>query len=660
MRRWLLPGTARWLLGASVCLALWLGSLTPFGERLVLREFDLLTVRTAPGVQQLPIVIVGIDDASFQNLGERWPWRRGRHAELVRRLHEQGAAVVAFDVLFDHASDPAEDADFASAIAEAGNVVLAQGMTRQETAHGTLWVDYAPLPDFVAAGAVIGRINIEPDLDLHVRRPPLHADAFSRVIAEQLARRIPGLAVRADVAPGQMIRYYGPEQTFPYVSFYQVLDPARYLPNVSFADALVLVGRIGDATSDVGAAQTDMFFTPFTAASSALMPGIEIHANLIEAALSGGERIQRAPPWLETALLVLAVLAMTWVGGRLSVLASGAVAWGAIGALAGLGWFCFAHRAYWLPVSGAMLGIFLSYLGQAFVAYWQERQHRLQIRNMFALYVPEKIVEDLANHPERLHLGGEQREITILFCDLAGFTSISEALAPVEVVAMLNDYFREMTEVIFRHGGTVDKFIGDAIMAFWGAPTEDPAQALHATEAAIEMERALVHLNAGLAARGLAPLAMRVGINSGVAVVGNLGSPTRFSYTAVGDSVNLASRLEGANKQYGTMILLGESTARQLAGQVGLRLVDRIAVKGKQQAVEIFTPCADAAICAASAEAFACYAASDWTGALAALARVEALNPGDAVAAGMRERIAHYRAAPPPPGWDGSHALDSK
>jgi len=261
-------------------------------------------------------------------------------------------------------------------------------------------------------------------------------------------------------------------------------------------------------------------------------------------------------------------------------------------------------------------------------------------------------------HPEELKLGGQRRELTVLFSDLAGFTSMSEKLSPEGVADVINLYLNEVTKVIMAKGGTVDKFVGDAVMAFWGAPLDDGEHALHGTQAAMEMQRTMDELQPRFAALGAPGVSMRVGVNSGPAIVGNMGSDLRFDYTALGDTVNLAARLEGANKAYGTGILVSSSTAELLRGRIPLRRVDRIKVKGKNRAVDVYTPDDDPDLAQATDRAWLAYQKQQWDEAVQAWQAVSALKPDDTVAQCFQSRIAERSAMPREEEWDGSVALD--
>ena len=245
-----------------------------------------------------------------------------------------------------------------------------------------------------------------------------------------------------------------------------------------------------------------------------------------------------------------------------------------------------------------------------------------------------------------------------MFTDLASFTTLSEQLTAEQTVEVLTGYFNAMTPIVHASGGTVDKFIGDAVMAFWGAPLPDERHAEHAVRAAIAMQQAMQPLVADLRARGLPPIHMRIGLHTGRVVVGNVGSAQRFSYTAIGDAVNLAARLEGANKAFGTGILLSAATAALLPPDVALRALDDVVVKGKSEAVRVFTPCDDAAVREASAAALDAFHARDWDVAERQLAQVQARLPGDPAALRLLERIAAARCLPPGADWSPAVALD--
>ncbi|HSN21666.1 MAG TPA: adenylate/guanylate cyclase domain-containing protein [Usitatibacter sp.] len=626
---------------------------------LELKGFDALTRATAPNASRFPITVVAIDEASFARVGRQWPWPRATYARLIDQLARSGALVIALDVTMSEPSNagPDDDRALAEAIRRAGNVVVASERVYEETAVSRQWLRVDPLPQFTAAGARNGYVNVELDPDLVARRIPFAADAFWKRIVERLQELQPGLVNAALPRRGAMIRYAGGDHVFPYVSFYQVLDADKYLPPDAFRDQIVLVGRDIKANVDARAAQADLFATPFTGSSGGLMPGVELHANVLETAFRGAA-VNAAPPWAAPALVLAAVAlcALTLRHWRPLVGAAAAVA--IVAGLGGLDAALFQRADVWLPVFAAMASAVAMYVACGAVAYVSERRRRGEIRRAFSLYVSPEVVDHVMAHPERLALGGERREVTMMFTDLEGFTTLSERLDAEQVARILNMHFTRATAIVKRHRGTVNRFIGDAIMAMWGAPVADPDQAYHACIAAVQMQRDMEALRAELALRGLPPIRMRIGLHCCVAVVGNLGSSDRFDYTAIGDGVNLAARLEGVNKAYRTGILLSGETARRVAARIALREVDRVIVKGKTEAVAIFTPCDDAQACELNARAIAAERERRWDEAEASWRGVLERLPDDGIAPVHLDRIAAARMAAPGTAWRDAVELE--
>jgi adenylate cyclase len=381
---------------------------------------------------------------------------------------------------------------------------------------------------------------------------------------------------------------------------------------------------------------------------------MEIQATMIENAMMG-QAILPAGPLRNLLALSLLMLAAWTVLRAWDPLRSGALATLLGAAAAGAAVWAFRAHHLWFAAVAPLAALLLATLAMNAVSFLAERRRAQEIRGAFAMYVSRAVVDEMIADPRRLRLGGERRELTLLFTDLAGFTALSERLAPEAVAAVINLYLNEMTRIVMDSGGTVDKFIGDAVMAFWGAPLEDPRHAARAVRAAQDMQAAMAALQPRFAALGAGPLRLRIGLHSGPAIVGNMGSDRRFDYTALGDAVNLASRLEGANKAYGTGILLTADTAAQLGGDVPLRRVDRVRVKGKGIPVDIFTPCADAALAQATEAAWAAYAARDWARAAALWRELGERWPNDPL---VPVFIARLAAAPPQEDWEGAFALD--
>jgi adenylate cyclase len=651
-----------WAGFAAALLALAL-SLTPWWHEVELKAFDWLTISTAPNRSELPITIVGIDEASFAALKQQWPWPRSLHAQILDRLREAEASVVAFDVVFSELSpSPKDDAALAQAIKNFGPVVLAADLTYAETEGSKQWLRVEPHELFQKAGATPGFASVQIDPDGVQRQVPVAQDAFWRQILTRFDQRNPGVVGDLSADTGMRIRYLGGPHTFTYIPFYKLLEPEKNLgPNWKefLKDNIVLIGRDLNATTEVNAAQADMFQTPFFAKNKMLMPGVEIHANLI-ANMVSGEVIHEAPPEWSRYLLAGVALLTLLLMRRWQPVKSGIVGLLLIAAVGGADYALFAKQLLWLPAAATVLAIVLIYLAQGGVAYFIESRQRRQIKQAFSMYVSPAVVEEMTAHPERLTLGGERRELTLLFTDLAGFTSISEALNAEEVAAILNRHLTEMTASVLEYNGTVDKFIGDAVMAFWGAPILDVDQSEHALRAAIQMQQKIAAMRAEVSAAGGPDLHMRIGVHRGDCIVGNMGGDNRFDYTAIGDTVNLASRMEGVNKVYHTGILVSDSVAQAVAGKIPLRPVDTVRVKGKHLGVDLYTPCDNPALIEASTNALAAYRQGDWAAAEAKWQAVAEQFPEDPLPPVFLERLAEFRSHGYPADWDGITTLESK
>lgn len=634
-----------------------LASLTPAWKQVEFRLLDSMMVASAPNKSAFPITIVGIDEASFSELKLQWPWPRRLHAELVDRLSAAGAAVIVFDVVFAEPSNEEDDQRFADSINRAGNVVLAADRVYHESPLARQLLRVDPLELFVDAGAQAGLASVALDPDLVVRRIPESGDVLWRTVVTRLTRDHPEIMPTPGHSPGSLIRYAGGAYTFPYVSYHEIVKPTGSIQPEFFKDQIVIIGRDVKASPDVEVAQTDLFATPFSSGTGALMPGAEVHANLIETALARNAVVV-LPNGILAVLLAISVTASAIAMRQWRPLRSalGGAALAAV--IAAAAWWGFLEFNLWVPAGSSFAVILLMYLGLGGRSYFAEQARREEITRVFSLYVTPQVVDYMISHPEHINLGGERRNLTVMFTDLKGFTTISEQLTPERVTYLLNRHFTDMTDIVLEYQGTVCSFIGDAIMAFWGAPLDDEDQAYHAVASAIAMQKAMTALRENFARDGLPPIHMRIGIHSGEAVVGNLGSAKRFCFTAVGDGVNLAARLEGTNKLYGTDIMLSDSTARKIEGRIPMRPVDKVIVKGKSQAVEVFTPCENPAIVEHTKQAIRLFRNQEWDAAESHLHELLAIAPEDCIAKVYLDRIAAFRIAPPPANWDGATELE--
>jgi adenylate cyclase len=652
-----LPARTVAILAVAVFALFALLSLTEAWEQLERRGFDTLSVASAPNRSTLPITIVGIDEPSLAQVGKQWPWPRSLYAKVVDEVARSGALVIVLDILFSEPSTPAEDQAFADAIRRAGNVVLASNMDFQETAHARIWTRMDPIDVLKSAGAINGFARVEPDRDTVLRELPEGDDILWRQAIRAANKRNPGMLPEPPPAADLLVRFAGRDHTFPYVSFYQALEAGTSLPPDAFKDQIVLVGRDLKASVDARMGSADTFPTPFTSTTRALTPGVELHANFLETAIMGNA-LRRAPPAWVLGLLGAVVALSALLLSRWRPILGALVVTAIAAAVATLDWFLFTQYNVWLPVLAAILACATLYVAFGGVAFLAERKRKAEFRQAFSLYVTPEVVDYVMANPDRLKLGGERRRVTMLFTDLKGFTTLSEQLQAEEVAQILNLHFTGATAVVKRNHGTVNRFIGDAVMAMFGAPVEDPEQAAHALRAACEMQEDIAQLREKLRAQGLPEISMRIGVHSCTAVIGNLGSADRFDYTAIGDGVNLAARLEGVNKLYGTGILVSGETAQLAGGAVKLRPVDRVIVKGKTEPVEILTPCQDDGAIEASRRAVDAYRARRWDESEAAWREVLRRIPGDGVASIYLERIARCRAIAPDESWEGAVELE--
>jgi adenylate cyclase len=576
-------GKKQLVVGLACGLAAMLFSLTPVAEIAELKSYDLLHILRSASPAPDGIVLVAIDESSFAELGLQWPWPRSLHGRLATVLSRAGAAAIGFDILFPEPSHPEEDRVFAEDLGVAGNVVLAADVSSSEGRHFEQQMAIEPIP-VLKRNVRTGIVSLPLDRDYVVRRMPRSVAAeglFSEAIAAAAGR------VVATAPEGVYISYQSPPNSYPTVSYYQALNPDRYLPKEIFRQKIVIVGRTTTATVDPEKGIADSFATPFLlAATNRLMSGIEVHANITHDLLAGEFVVRMRSATRSVFVLLIGALAgllqLRWRPLRSAVVTAAASLGLAVAALV-----LFEQYRYWIPVFSLVLPVSLSYVVFGVDAYLDAERKRREIRRAFSCYLSPSVLEVVLADPDKLKLGGTRVEATILFSDIAGFTTLSEQNTPEAVSRLLNRYMTVMTRIIMRHNGTIDKFIGDAIMAFWGAPLPDPEHAMNACRAAVEMRDRLASLNRELSEQGLPEVSFRIGINTGEVIVGNMGSEELFDYTVIGDAVNLASRLEGANKQFGTDILISSFVADKVKGRVEEEPLGTISVKGKAEAVAV-------------------------------------------------------------------------
>jgi adenylate cyclase len=637
--------------------------MTAPGERLEWILYDLYAQRAARNAEPAPgIVVVAIDEPSFAEIGLPWPWPRSLHAALIDRLAEGGAKTIALDILLDvESKSAADDAELAESIRRAGNVILAtdQAVTDDRAYSITQWSD--PIAPLAQAAAGLGVIRIPYDPDGVLRRATLTIEGKPS-LALAAALREPGFVRPPHADQEQLFRYNGePRRGILTVSYYQALDAERSLPRDIFAGKRVFVGRSLQATTIDQ--QADHFMTPVAVS----MAGVEVHATILDALMR--HRFIADPfqhwAWL-LALCALPGIVAAAAFFRLGPTAAFVATLVTVAALLFAGYLALSSDVR-VPVVAPAATVASVYAVTAAYRFALTTRERRLIKRAFQHYVAPAIVEQMLNDPSRLKLGGEEYEVTVLFSDLEGFTTLSEHLTPAQLSTHLGQYFKQMLDVLLPHHGTLDKLIGDAIMMYFGCPIADERHAVQACRGALAMQQRMIDLNARWAEEGLPQLRTRIGINTGRAVAGNMGTDTIFNYTILGDCVNLASRLEGTNKEYGSLITLGEDTWTRVHAEFETRELDWIRVKGKMKPVAIYELISEAGALDTRrrdafhhyAEGLALYRTGRWSEAAVAFEAALRLDPSDGPSRALAGRCAYYQRHLPDT-WDGVHVMHSK
>jgi adenylate cyclase len=696
------PARKKAVRGAAVGLAVFAASLFLDGlgvfRPLEWKSWDArLQLLTAPGRASSDIVLLAVDQYSLdvyekeQGLG--WPWPRQIYTGVLDFLKAGGAKAVFFDLMLTEASTYGVDDDrlLAEAMTRSGNVVLpfflssAEGEAdpgeEQVLERAALKIEPGlPRPagqplrsvalpvDILAAAAVkMGNVQFVPDGDSVYRRLPLVFAYHGRVLPAlpltlaDIAGYAPEPAgIPLDRSGNMILRYFGPSGTYKTFSIGAIINSQARIeeglePQVQpreFAGKTVLVGTKAAGLLDVRS-------TPF----GGVYPGMEILATALDNLVHGGA-IREAPAvftWVSALVLALLAGIGTSMLKRIGHLAALGLA---LPILAGAGALLAAQAGLWVEFVAPVFAGVTTFVAASLLNYGIEGRQRRFIKSAFRYYLSPQVIDRVLDDPSLLRLGGERREITAFFSDVAGFTSISEGLSPEDLVGLLNAYLSEMTDIILDLGGTLDKYEGDAIIAFWNAPVDQSDHALRACRAALRCQKRLAERREELRRRFGHEVRMRIGLNSGPAVVGNMGSERRFDYTAMGDTMNLASRLEGAGKLYGVSTLAGEETEKRVREDILTREVDVIRVVGKKQPVRIFELLGEkGAVAAAEVEkavrfgrALEAYRTRRFAEAEAAFGALA----GDPVAAVYAGRSRQAAATPPPADWDGVYELDRK
>ena len=667
------------------------------------------------------VVIVEISQESFKSLPAPWPWPRSYYTRLIRNLKRAGAKAIGIDLVFSSADlrNQGEDDDFRRALKETGIVVLAgkletdqQDFVKRE--HGE---NYGNI--FIEPGQHIGLVNAQTDADGVLRRympfayePALERriPTFSFAVLNVFFNQAP--AYTTDIDGGYfhyfsrdiprfdntsfLINYYGPSGSFKRVKMADVLDDKDfdtveeistgestntfddpdygYLFDGTFKDKIVLVGSTMPEDKDL----FPVSIAKGLQEENNKMYGVEIHANVIQDVLDKNF-IVREPAWI-TGLVVFGLSLFTFVftAGLKAIKTKMSLAIEALGVaiiaaeLFIIFWASvklFTEKNYLADMTSPIVAIIICYVGSTIYNYVTERKQKALIKTMFSRYVNPTVVDELVAHPEKLRLGGERKELTVFFSDIEKFTTMSEKLPPEYLVMLLNEYLTEMTQIVFTSNGTLDKYEGDAIVAFWGAPIAQSDHAFRACRAALDMQTALAEMRKRWMKERKPLLNVRIGLSTGEMIVGNMGGKDRFDYTVIGDSVNLGARLEGANKQYKTNIMMSEPTYRHVKDLVIARELDLLVVAGKTEPIRVFEligmsddtiPAPSLACAEEYSKGLALYRERNWDEAIRCFEAALRAKADDYPSQIYIERSELYRAAPPPRDWNGVFIMMTK
>jgi len=679
------------------------------------------------------IVVIAIDDETYSTLPERWPFPRSYFARMIDNLFKAGARLVILDVQFTEPSaDPTQDsilaavtAEYADKVIHAGKIVITEDKRISKALERVIY----PIDTVKNAGAHFGIVNYAEDRDGFLRQYQLFWKMEDKTYltlamkALQILEDLPDTSLYTDIKPNEiqfggipiklmtpetmLINFVGPAATFPTYSLSTVLDDAEFdllkddtdymqfflmsdeefavlemiLPEESvevfrqfraqnpFKDKIVFLGA---SIAELHDNKKTPFYTyePPDAKSSLNIetPGVEVHANALHTLLTQNF-VSHFPPLLEIVILFFLTFGVYFISNYTKLILGTLVTiLLAVGILI-LSFYIFTEYLIWVALVPPLITVLLAYVATTAYRFFLEQKDKAMIRGMFAQYVPKKVVEELINNPDLMALGGERRRMTALFTDVAGFTSVSEKLTPDQLVHLLNEYLSEMSKIILDNEGIIDKYEGDLIMAEWGAPVFFEDHATWGCRAALKMQVRLAELREHWKETGEPILYSRVGVNTGDMIVGNMGCLEVFDYTVMGDAVNLASRLEGANKSYESTIMIGPETFADLPDNFVTRMLDDIQVKGKQESVRVYELLAEFPeelpdekheVLKIFDEGMEHYREKRFIEGKKCFENALEIDPEDGPSKTYHGRCEHYIDNPPPEDWDRVYVLTEK
>jgi adenylate cyclase len=630
-----LLGLLAGLIGASVAILFFLPGWLDVWEAKTWDWRVNAMAKPAPTTDKIRLILLDQNslDWAKEESGLGWPWPREVYSAIIQFCQRSGAKVLAFDVIFTEPSKygVADDQAFAAAIRDfkyfVGTVSLSQtagserrwpafvpeptlnilGLDEWMAATGTGAYPRAsfPIPEISAVAGILGNVHLNPDRDNVYRRAALfhvfdgktlpslalgcylaaQPGASSKITRGRFS--IDNRDIPIDDRGNAILTFRGPPGTHKTYSAASVIQSELRIANGEmptitepdpFKDAYVFFGFSAPGLFDLRP-------TPL----SGVYPGVEINATILDNLLAN-DFIRPVPMAFVIGLTLLVALLAGLATSSVSGIARSVMVYVFFILLPVILCLIAYREGFWLPLVVQETGVAVTLFSAGLIYYTTEGRQKMFIKNAFKQYLSPAVIEELIQNPERLKLGGERRLLSIFFSDLEGFTSISEGLDPEALTGLLNDYLSAMTDIIHEEGGTVDKYEGDAIIAFWNAPLEQPDHARRSVSAALRCQERLAVMRPAFRERLGRDLNMRIGVNSGLAVVGNMGSHTRFDYTMIGDAVNLAARLEGINKQFGTYTLISQSTMEQMEGAFPVRELSRVAVVGRREPVVVYEP----------------------------------------------------------------------
>lgn len=666
------------------------------------------------------VILVEIGESTFKTLPDDYPFPANYYAKVLDNLSRSGAKVVAVDILFSQKSRPSsrEETKLQDLMGRLNNTILAGKIKSEETGYTVQLNQRSYGNRFIAGSSAFGIVNVITDLEGIVR------EYYPGVYDEDQRQTLPSFSMavlnryfflpKMYVAPTStgggnipafkyldkeipkytgatfLINYYGKSGTFPRVPFEQVIDdrefqtkdeldfpgletntfdePDGYLNDGTFKDKIVIIGAGPDL-----AEEKDIFPTPF-----GKMSGAEIHANVIQSVIDNNFIIPQ--PRLITVILVvgLSLFTFVFIAGLKSIKIRFNILLDILGValilsllyiITTISNWLFIRENYLVHMTSALASVVLSYVGSIIYYYVVERRQKVMIKGMFSQYVNPTVVDELISDPDKLRLGGERKELTVFFSDIENFTKIAEQMRPEDLVTILNDYLSEMTRIILENNGTLDKYEGDAIVAFWGAPIPQSDHAYLACRTAVQMQRRLEQLRPAWLQEGKPDLRVRIGINTGEVVVGNMGGAERFDYTVIGDTVNLGARLETANKQYKSNIMISENCHRYVKDKFIARELDLLVVMGKTEPIRVYElvglrdePLTQEKIRIVEiySKSLSQYRNREFDSAIAGFEKVLEIDPDDFPSQLYIERSYLYKKSPPPENWNGLFILQTK